>query len=176
MSVISTFVKGGAALALLASLASFSPADASVLFSFTETGAGISASGVFTADSNGNGTYTVTAINGTLNGDAMTLIIPGGYQGNDNLLTYPGSPALEFGGLSYVANAISYNLYYNASSGFCSAGSYCSSTDPAGPDTPVSFSVAAVPEPSTWAMMILGFFGLGFLAYRRKNNVAVNAA
>jgi hypothetical protein len=27
---------------------------------------------------------------------------------------------------------------------------------------------AAVPEPSTWAMMILGFCGLGFMAYRRK--------
>jgi PEP-CTERM motif len=26
-----------------------------------------------------------------------------------------------------------------------------------------------VPEPSTWAMMVLGFCGLGFLAYRRKN-------
>lgn len=26
----------------------------------------------------------------------------------------------------------------------------------------------AVPEPSTWAMMILGFFGLGFVAYRRR--------
>jgi hypothetical protein len=29
---------------------------------------------------------------------------------------------------------------------------------------------AAVPEPSTWAMMILGFAGLGFMAYRRKGN------
>ena len=28
---------------------------------------------------------------------------------------------------------------------------------------------AAVPEPSTWAMMIAGFLGLGFMAYRRKN-------
>jgi len=27
----------------------------------------------------------------------------------------------------------------------------------------------AVPEPSTWAMMILGFFGAGFMAYRRKS-------
>jgi hypothetical protein len=27
----------------------------------------------------------------------------------------------------------------------------------------------AVPEPSTWAMMILGFMGVGFLAYRRKS-------
>jgi PEP-CTERM motif len=30
-------------------------------------------------------------------------------------------------------------------------------------------SVAPVPEPSTWAMMILGFMGVGFLAYRRRN-------
>ena len=29
--------------------------------------------------------------------------------------------------------------------------------------------VAAVPEASTWAMMLLGFFGIGFMAYRRKN-------
>jgi hypothetical protein len=29
---------------------------------------------------------------------------------------------------------------------------------------------AAVPEPSTWAMMILGFCGLGFMTYRRKNS------
>jgi hypothetical protein len=33
-------------------------------------------------------------------------------------------------------------------------------------------TVAAVPEPSTWAMMILGFAGLGFMAYRRKQNGA----
>jgi|SRR5216683_857703 len=30
-------------------------------------------------------------------------------------------------------------------------------------------AVAAVPEPSIWAMMILGFMGIGFMAYRRKN-------
>lgn len=28
--------------------------------------------------------------------------------------------------------------------------------------------VGSVPEPSTWAMMLLGFFGVGFLAYRRN--------
>jgi PEP-CTERM motif len=33
----------------------------------------------------------------------------------------------------------------------------------------VGSSVSAVPEPSTWAMMILGFAGIGFMAYRRKN-------
>jgi hypothetical protein len=31
-------------------------------------------------------------------------------------------------------------------------------------------SVSAVPEPSTWAMMILGFCGLGFMNYCRKNS------
>jgi PEP-CTERM motif len=29
--------------------------------------------------------------------------------------------------------------------------------------------VEGVPEPSTWAMMILGFAGIGFMAYRRRN-------
>lgn len=29
-------------------------------------------------------------------------------------------------------------------------------------------NLSAVPEPSTWAMMIIGFFGIGFLAYRRQ--------
>jgi hypothetical protein len=31
---------------------------------------------------------------------------------------------------------------------------------------------SAVPEPSTWAMMILGFIGVGFMAYRRKDKQA----
>lgn len=29
---------------------------------------------------------------------------------------------------------------------------------------------SAVPEPSTWAMMILGFAGVGFMAYRRRSS------
>jgi hypothetical protein len=35
---------------------------------------------------------------------------------------------------------------------------------------------AAVPEPSTWAMMLLGFAGIGFVAYRRKSKPALMAA
>jgi len=34
----------------------------------------------------------------------------------------------------------------------------------------------AVPEPSTWAMMILGFCGVGFMVYRRKSKPALMAA
>lgn len=34
----------------------------------------------------------------------------------------------------------------------------------------------SVPEPSTWATMILGFAGIGFMAYRRKSKPALMAA
>lgn len=34
---------------------------------------------------------------------------------------------------------------------------------------------AAVPEPSTWAMLILGFAGVGFMAYRRRNGAPLAA-
>ena len=37
------------------------------------------------------------------------------------------------------------------------------------------YGVSAVPEPSTWAMMILGFAGVGFMAYRRKSKPALMA-
>ncbi|MEH2517331.1 hypothetical protein V1279_002904 [Bradyrhizobium sp. AZCC 1610] len=37
-------------------------------------------------------------------------------------------------------------------------------------------TVGAVPEPSTWAMMILGFAGVGFLAYRRKRSSSFRLA
>jgi PEP-CTERM motif-containing protein len=36
--------------------------------------------------------------------------------------------------------------------------------------------VPAVPEPSTWAMMILGFAGIGFVAYRRRRQAGALAA
>jgi hypothetical protein len=36
--------------------------------------------------------------------------------------------------------------------------------------------VRAVPEPSTWAMMLLGFAGVGFVAHRRKSKPALMAA
>jgi hypothetical protein len=37
-------------------------------------------------------------------------------------------------------------------------------------------AVAAVPEPSTWAMMVLGFAGVGFMAYRRNARRALVSA
>ena len=37
-------------------------------------------------------------------------------------------------------------------------------------------SISAVPELSTWAMMILGFCGIGFMAYRRKSKAVLHLA
>ena len=51
---------------------------------------------------------------------------------------------------------------------------YASESDPPGfsfdyalGETP--YTPPAIPEPSTWAMMLLGFAGLGFLGYRRRS-------
>lgn len=43
-------------------------------------------------------------------------------------------------------------------------------------DTPGTWQVSAVPEPSTWAMLILGFLGVGFTQYRRRHARAVEGA
>jgi phospholipase/lecithinase/hemolysin len=37
-------------------------------------------------------------------------------------------------------------------------------------------ATGAVPETSTWAMMILGFAGVGFIAYRRKSKPTLISA
>jgi hypothetical protein len=45
-----------------------------------------------------------------------------------------------------------------------------------GTDYSSTAGIGAVPEPSTWGMMILGFAGIGFMAYRRKSKPALLAA
>jgi hypothetical protein len=37
------------------------------------------------------------------------------------------------------------------------------------------FGTPAVPEPSTWAMMLIGFAGLGFVGYRTRKTVSIAA-
>jgi hypothetical protein len=37
-------------------------------------------------------------------------------------------------------------------------------------------SISSTPLPSTWTMMILGFAGIGFMAYRRKSRPALVTA
>ena len=49
---------------------------------------------------------------------------------------------------------------------------FSSQTGNTGPVDVSTGNTGAVPEPSTWAMMILGFAGIGFIAYRRKSKPA----
>lgn len=37
-------------------------------------------------------------------------------------------------------------------------------------------TISAIPEPSSWAMMLVGFAGIGFMAYRRRHQGAAPAA
>jgi len=58
----------------------------------------------------------------------------------------------------------------NNATDFVTQLTFTSSGNFTGTMTPIT---TAVPELSTWAMMLLGFAGLGFMAYRRKNKVAL---
>jgi hypothetical protein len=61
--------------------------------------------------------------------------------------------------------------------GFTFTGLGTSNTNYAADVVVDNFTVSAVPEASTWAMMLLGFCGLGFMAYRKKlNGVAFHVA
>lgn len=40
---------------------------------------------------------------------------------------------------------------------------------------PDGFSVAAVPEPSTWAMLLIGFASVGYMTVRRRNRYGIPA-
>ena len=47
--------------------------------------------------------------------------------------------------------------------------------DPFQLDVPLGVTAtfaSSVPEPATWAMLIIGFGGIGFMAYRRKSKTA----
>jgi PEP-CTERM motif len=37
----------------------------------------------------------------------------------------------------------------------------------------IAEAVTSVPEPSTWAMLLIGFAGIGFMAYRKRCTVAL---
>jgi len=43
-------------------------------------------------------------------------------------------------------------------------------------DATFQATISAVPEPSTWAMMLLGFAGVGYMTYRRRKPTALTAS
>jgi hypothetical protein len=118
-----------------------------------DTSAGVticsSGCGVGDGETNFIGALKVDALSGTLYTNAIHLEIEAG-----------GAR-----GASYNGGTASADPYIFISPTFQNAGEYSIEVSPNIGNVPAS----AVPEPSTWAMMLLGFAGLGWAAYRRAN-------
>ena len=84
-----------------------------------------------------------------------------------------GSPAQTF---TYDTTLASFGPWQLESMLFTisAPGSYALAFQSNDQDTPYGpvigqVSISAVPEPATWAMMILGFLGMGFIGFRRRS-------
>ena len=155
-------------------------ANALLLWNWSYSGAGISASGTFTTNDapDGAGFYQIVGISGTDNGATITGLQPTGtaIPGNepyavDNLVSAV-EPRLTMHGFGFsLANGNYANPFYNGSSyyEYLWVPPYVNG---AGPEKPVSFAAAVVPEPSAASLMLVGLAGLigfGRIFTRRTN-------
>lgn len=158
------------AVAAMAIACSATSANAAVFLFTIGTSYG-SGSGTITTATNNPGFNLITGLTGTFDGGAITLLAPGTYPSsapNDNLFSST-NPYFTFGGLSFSANALNYNLYNSGSLRICGETSGCQN------GTVTSFTVTAanaVPEPATWAMMIGGLGVVGLAMRRRRTTVS----
>jgi hypothetical protein len=188
-SALRTFACLGAALALFAGAPTSAKAT-TVEFSFSYSGSfgggTESGSGFLFGTDLGGGQFLLTSGYGTsTEAGNLTLQVPGTYKNDlaptdhlisDNLLFVPGNPALTNNGIVFAGSTLPsdsqyFNIWGNGPGNYTYFNNY-DGPFPAVNGTLDSFTVTeigAVPEPSTWAMMILGFAGVGFMAYRRKN-------
>jgi hypothetical protein len=98
---------------------------------------------------------TLTFSNGlVVTGATIALLFPSGSQIDFNANGYIQFTELDpFTSVTFTSNGNAFEVD-NVSAGF----------------------ITPVPEPSTWAMMILGFMGVGFMAYRRKSSSSFRLA
>jgi hypothetical protein len=178
-----TLALSSAAVALLLT----SVASAAVFdFAYDITASGpfptaVTASGTLTADPTATpGQFLVTAISGTRNGETITsLIPPGGYEGNDNLI-FTTAPHLDFNGLSYTVMGVGddglgdVNVFFSPPPHVHIG--YTEELRTVGYTPTFTLTLVSIPEPSTWALMALGFAGLGFAAFRRSTKQRLGAA
>jgi hypothetical protein len=87
---------------------------------------------------------------------------------------------LTCGTVLQTAFANSADSWQSGLSGYLAPGYYTTGViSDVDPEFSIDFTTpvigGAVPESSTWAMMLLGFAGVGFMAYRRKRNSVLAA-
>jgi hypothetical protein len=106
-----------------------------------------------------------TTILGTFFGGAWKFT-DGFHTLTGGFFTSGNNPVVTIGTFTYPNGIYNYTFSYT---GYIS---------PSGDATTGGFSgqISAVPEPATWAMMILGFIGVGFVAYRRRSGTSVRLA
>ncbi len=187
--MIKSALVGAAAVAALSS----APATAAE-FLFSYSGTGISASGTLTTTNttttvNGRQAYTITGITGTRNGATINQLFPAGTVVDavgavSNLNLYETGPFLDADGFSFGVAGDSPNIAFNVfyiSSGY----NEFRSNPPVGQGNTelTGFTLArvvpvapAVPEPATWAMMLIGFGTVGATMRRRKTVASVRFA
>jgi PEP-CTERM motif len=120
----------------------------------------------------GPGTYEIFLGSGGTLGNAIgatgaASVVVGNYSEIDP------STGLSEGPNSTTNDGISEDLLANGFNNVASTNGTTwvnNGSPPANVPLELEGTVASVPEPSTWAMMILGFCGLGFMAYRRKQS------
>ena len=88
-----------------------------------------------------------------------------------------GAAGSKHGPLDFTINGITTADFIKGTDGdFFAADLVVLSTGKSGSVAAGTLVVAGVPEPATWAMMILGFAGIGFMGYRRSRKGAAIAA
>ncbi|HEV2594857.1 MAG TPA: PEPxxWA-CTERM sorting domain-containing protein [Sphingomicrobium sp.] len=140
-------------------------------FNYTAGAGTYYGSGTLTVGSSGQ----ITGITGTANGS--TILGLSTYAGADNLL-YDGTNGtnawLDFMGLSFAITGNAFGIGntnggdYGITDMVSNPGGACCGAHPAD----LQISIAAVPEAATWAMMLVGFGGIGFAMRRQRNGTA----
>ena len=173
------------ALGIATAMVAFGSAPASAaMFNFNFSGTGLFfgealvGSGTLTTSDvsqvsavNGYTFQTITGITGSFNGSNITGLA--NVTGSNNQFYLTGPFFLDGNGLGFsTAAGSAVNLFvtngtgYRVNAGGLSTGLVTASA---------SAVTAAVPEPATWAMMLLGFGGIGF-AMRHRSKVRTTVA
>lgn len=141
-------------------------------FTLTGSGDGFSGSATLTANNNNNGSFTITGISGAGSASGISLIAPGGFDGNDDLLFPSASSVLDTNGFAF-SDTIGDTSFQVDVSSVLSGGyqAYFLDNDGFRATIPVTFSLAsaaATPEPGSWMLIGTGMLGLAAVAFARQ--------